>query len=531
MRGEGDGSEEGDFRGLRGVLGGFEGVYGGEVGLNRIVLGFWGLKRIFWGQAGICVVCGLLIAEILVFLGYILMRVSASDFGSGNSEWWNNDIIMDNNFDKTNLWDTIINEAPALTASYSKRRKLVTCSSFTNCTSCNAEDLCKYSSGSCIDNPSGSKTQQEYAVCQDTTLSNRYCKDYTGTTRNLVPNSEIDVMHIASGGTIAPGVYCEWKMTMEDNIPVQFLVSWTSEANQEVFIDVTMTGGDTTLVDNERIKRLRYNFEAHNTVAVTIATIQKTSSSSSSYTVKVQNPSNQISGFLIALLIALLAVCITLVFCTFLVVVWTACTRRNRNIRTVNLRNRNLRRAEKEKRVIEILHENPIMLYKDIKVDYDQTACVVCLEDFNNESDCEIRVMPKCHHIFHSKCVEEWFENSTDVNCPHCNIKMLTKAELAIEDPKIKNDDDQVELENRNTQNLQQMQSPERQMVATQRTQGTPQLPHEESKNQMLPLHIEINQVESSHPSIIPLNNSLVNPEDPVPRSTSTPVESFRANS
>ena len=46
--------------------------------------------------------------------------------------------------------------------------------------------------------------------------------------------------------------------------------------------------------------------------------------------------------------------------------------------------------------------------------------------------------MPEWHHIFHSKCMDEWFENKGvgELNCPHWNIKLLTNKE--IEEKKLK---------------------------------------------------------------------------------------------
>lgn len=43
--------------------------------------------------------------------------------------------------------------------------------------------------------------------------------------------------------------------------------------------------------------------------------------------------------------------------------------------------------------------------------------CCICLEELN-----ENVVMIKCHHIYHKKCIDEWFLKKK--NCPLCNINI-----------------------------------------------------------------------------------------------------------
>lgn len=52
----------------------------------------------------------------------------------------------------------------------------------------------------------------------------------------------------------------------------------------------------------------------------------------------------------------------------------------------------------------------PIYSYnKDSKQQSDQTVCVICMYDFENEQT--IRILP-CNHEFHSKCVDKWLKVS-----------------------------------------------------------------------------------------------------------------------
>ena len=50
-----------------------------------------------------------------------------------------------------------------------------------------------------------------------------------------------------------------------------------------------------------------------------------------------------------------------------------------------------------------------------------------------------VRMMPECGHVFHSHCIDQWFQTkvSNEIHCPHCNIKLLTRREI---DEKMKNE-------------------------------------------------------------------------------------------
>jgi hypothetical protein len=56
--------------------------------------------------------------------------------------------------------------------------------------------------------------------------------------------------------------------------------------------------------------------------------------------------------------------------------------------------------------VKQILKENEEEKFSEAEVLFDQANCIVCLEDFG--TDDLVRVMPGCHHVFHSSCITEW---------------------------------------------------------------------------------------------------------------------------
>jgi len=46
-----------------------------------------------------------------------------------------------------------------------------------------------------------------------------------------------------------------------------------------------------------------------------------------------------------------------------------------------------------------------------------QNGCAICLgEGFEEEDIC--KVLPECHHVFHSDCIDQWLK--TKQNCPVC---------------------------------------------------------------------------------------------------------------
>lgn len=46
-----------------------------------------------------------------------------------------------------------------------------------------------------------------------------------------------------------------------------------------------------------------------------------------------------------------------------------------------------------------------------------QDVCAICLDEFKKKK--QIRVLNKCHHVFHLKCIDKWIMYK--YNCPLCN--------------------------------------------------------------------------------------------------------------
>ena len=51
--------------------------------------------------------------------------------------------------------------------------------------------------------------------------------------------------------------------------------------------------------------------------------------------------------------------------------------------------------------------------------------CSICYEELDNENSFKL----ECNHIYHTKCILNWFRNSHD-NCPLCNDKTIDTTNM-----------------------------------------------------------------------------------------------------
>ncbi|XP_021713928.1 RING-H2 finger protein ATL78-like [Chenopodium quinoa] len=72
----------------------------------------------------------------------------------------------------------------------------------------------------------------------------------------------------------------------------------------------------------------------------------------------------------------------------------------------------------------------PVVKYsKDVKVQGLGSECVICLADFKGGE--KLRILPKCHHGFHLKCIDKWlgFQSS----CPICRQSLIDTCQKIID--------------------------------------------------------------------------------------------------
>ena len=74
-----------------------------------------------------------------------------------------------------------------------------------------------------------------------------------------------------------------------------------------------------------------------------------------------------------------------------------------------------------DKAVIESLPLVGYNLVKGHKGGKDLIECAVCLSDFEDED--QLRLLPKCGHVFHPDCIDMWFHSHS--TCPLCRASLV----------------------------------------------------------------------------------------------------------
>ncbi len=60
--------------------------------------------------------------------------------------------------------------------------------------------------------------------------------------------------------------------------------------------------------------------------------------------------------------------------------------------------------------------------------DFKQTECSICFDEF--KKGIQVRKIPICRHIFHTKCIEKWFKSKEGElvhKCPLCNCEITVE--------------------------------------------------------------------------------------------------------
>ena len=62
---------------------------------------------------------------------------------------------------------------------------------------------------------------------------------------------------------------------------------------------------------------------------------------------------------------------------------------------------------------------NPCIIIPKEEVGHELDVCIICFDDFNENT---IVTKTPCNHIFHKKCIENWFQ--WYITCPFCRSKI-----------------------------------------------------------------------------------------------------------
>ena len=77
------------------------------------------------------------------------------------------------------------------------------------------------------------------------------------------------------------------------------------------------------------------------------------------------------------------------------------------------------KKSKKNDKKNDIIIENNYISYKLTSI-IEPQECVICLENMNNN---DIIVLTECFHMYHKKCINDWFMISNI--CPICDKKIL----------------------------------------------------------------------------------------------------------
>lgn len=75
----------------------------------------------------------------------------------------------------------------------------------------------------------------------------------------------------------------------------------------------------------------------------------------------------------------------------------------------------------------EIRSSLPVIQYDPVLHDNsseDDAQCAVCLSDF--ESGVDIHQLPRCNHVFHQGCIDEWLDHQ-QTTCPLCRSSLVSE--------------------------------------------------------------------------------------------------------
>ncbi|OIW07128.1 hypothetical protein TanjilG_10101 [Lupinus angustifolius] len=102
------------------------------------------------------------------------------------------------------------------------------------------------------------------------------------------------------------------------------------------------------------------------------------------------------------------------------------------------------------------LEYSVVKIHKIGKCDLE---CAVCLDEFEDTET--LRLIPKCDHVFHPQCIDEWFESHT--TCPVCRANLAPQpAELVHVNPILITHPECIEPQNNVVLTMSEQQERER---------------------------------------------------------------------
>ena len=107
----------------------------------------------------------------------------------------------------------------------------------------------------------------------------------------------------------------------------------------------------------------------------------------------------------------------------------------------------------------EVIDTFPTFVYstvKGLKIGTSMLECAVCLNEFRDDET--LRLIPKCNHVFHSRCIDVWL--SSHSTCPVCRDNLIPRpddmfdAAVQIPDPGVESNELDPTTEHEENQNM-----------------------------------------------------------------------------
>ncbi|XP_058738587.1 E3 ubiquitin-protein ligase ATL6-like [Vicia villosa] len=91
----------------------------------------------------------------------------------------------------------------------------------------------------------------------------------------------------------------------------------------------------------------------------------------------------------------------------------------------------------------------PILQYSEVKIHKigkEDLECAVCLSEFEDTET--LRLIPKCDHVFHTECIDEWLALHT--TCPVCRANLVPEPGESVHGVPESNNESQLDIEAQN---------------------------------------------------------------------------------
>ncbi|XP_061348513.1 E3 ubiquitin-protein ligase ATL6-like [Gastrolobium bilobum] len=116
----------------------------------------------------------------------------------------------------------------------------------------------------------------------------------------------------------------------------------------------------------------------------------------------------------------------------------------------------------------EVIETFPILEYSEVKVHKigkEALECAVCLCEFEETET--LRLIPKCDHVFHPECIDEWLASHT--TCPVCRANLVPIAGESVHDVPVTNPEStDVEAQNDAVESAPEQQNADAERVLSE---------------------------------------------------------------